>query len=200
MVSRSRPDQPERAFWRLLERIDRLETMVYGRSSSVTNGHTRFIGNESILVEGSGKVSGWWIVTGTLRVIGTLQMLGTMVIEGIMSLTGTMNVTGDIKVLPGGKIQVGDMVIDPASGGSVTFPGGAIVRAGSGGGIEMRDGSYGAVVNSSGASVGRIGNSISVTESGFRMDGVPTGNPGSEMEQGTLYMDGLGWIRKASGF
>ena len=33
MVSRPRPDKPEDSIWRLLERLDRLETMVYGRNS-----------------------------------------------------------------------------------------------------------------------------------------------------------------------
>lgn len=194
MVSRPRPDAPERQTFRVLTRMDRLENGSPLRSTSVTDGRTRFVGNESVLVEGSGKVSGWWIVTGTLRVIGTFQMLGNMIVEGVMTLTGEINVAA------GGKITVGGMVIDPANGGSVTFPGGAVVRGGSGGGVEVRHGSYAAVVTSTGASIGESGYGFSVTDSGgHRIDGVPVSNPGALYPPGVIYMNSLGQLRRASG-
>lgn len=138
MPSRPRPDRPEDAFFRLLERIDRLETMVYGRSSSVTNGRTRFVGNESLLVQGSQKVEGWLVVTGTERVTGLLEVLGRLVVAGALDLTGSLNVdggsitAGNVRI-ENGKIYAGGMVIDPDdNGGSVTFPGGAKVTANDG--------------------------------------------------------------------
>lgn len=163
MVSRPRPDQPERQIWRLLERVDRLETMVYGRNSSVTNGRTRFIGLESLVVIGSQLVEGLLDIVGQLRIRGT----GQLEVEGSIDLTGDMTVTG------GGQIIVGDMVIDPADGGSVTFPGGAVVRAGVGGGVELREGSNFVYAGAGGVLIGQSGNSIFVNN-GYRFNGLPT--------------------------
>lgn len=194
MVSRPRPDQPERAVLRVFSRLRAVETTPALTSASATRGQSRFAGNESILVEGSGKVSGWWIVTGTLRVIGTFQMLGNMIVEGIMTLTGEINVAA------GGKITVDGMVFDPANGGSVTFPGGAVVRGGSGGGVEVRHGDYAAVVTSSGASLGRPGYGFSVTDAaGFRADGMSQGSPGTQYPRGVIYKTTTGQLREASG-
>lgn len=172
MVSRSRPDQPEREIWRLLERIDRLETMVYGRSSSVTNGRTRFIGLESLIVIGS------QLVSGLLHVIGrvTISGLGVLEVLGLIELDGTMRVTGDIIVLPGGKIQVGSMTIDPTTnGGSVKFAGGPEVYA-DGAQLSLYSGT-GAFIELNG-SVAKINGPgarwIEVDSSGFRVVGMPT--------------------------
>lgn len=128
MVSRSRPDQPERALFRLLERIDRLETMVYGRSSSVTNGRTRFIGLESLIVIGSQLVSGLLTVVGRITVTG----LGILEVLGLIDLTGRMRVQAGGEIVIGnvsikdGKITVGaggsQIVIDGATG-TITVPG-----------------------------------------------------------------------------
>lgn len=191
--------------------------------SSITEGSLRVASNEGLIVEGSAKVTGYLVVTGTLRGTGTFEWLGTMNISGAQNvtgpttftgqvtvngpwklvgngqITGNVDLTGDLRVLPGGLIRVGDMIIDPADGGSVRFPGGAYVRAGAGGGIEMRDGSYAAVVTGSGASVGRSGNSISVTEGGFRMDGLPSGSPGNDTAAGVVYLDGSGYLRRSTG-
>lgn len=185
----------------VLRRLKDLETAAPLGNTSVSRGRTRFLGNESIHVDGSGKVSGWWIVTGVLRVVGTLQMLGNMLIEGVMTLTGTMNVTGNIEILPGGKLKVGGMVIDPANGGSVQFPGGSTVRGATGGGVTVESGPYAAVIANNGASLGRNGYGFSVTDSaGFRADGMPIGNPGTQYPAGVIYKNTNGQLREASGF
>ncbi|OIU88666.1 hypothetical protein BFN01_04275 [Microbacterium sp. AR7-10] len=182
--------------------MDRLETMVYGRSSSVTNGRTRFAGNESILVEGSGKVEGWWIVTGTQRVTGRLEGSGVFDWTGPMNLrgaqtvtgdvtytgkltvngpwklvgageiTGNVKLTGDFELLPGGRIKVDGMIIDPSGGGSVTFPGGAEVSADPGGGIRMIQGANRVYVGSGLVSLQYGTRSYSISASGHRMGGL----------------------------
>lgn len=84
--------------------------------TSVTNGYTEFNGNESIVVNGSQKVTGWLIVTGTLKVIGTFLL------EGITTITGLLNVNGPWKLAGNGDIagnvsQTGTYSV--ASGGSI---------------------------------------------------------------------------------
>ncbi|WP_417510558.1 hypothetical protein [Microbacterium sp.] len=180
MVARPRPDRPEDELWVLLERIDRTELTAMLRSASVHDGRTRFVGNESLIVEGSQKVSGWLIVTGTERITGTLEILGELVlsgsatISGTVSLTGTMNVTGDIKVLPGGKIQVGSIVIDPTiSGGAVTFANGAQVFTDAST-IQVYKGNSVVQVSDSYARLQYGGSVISIGNDGIRMSGMET--------------------------
>lgn len=212
MVSRPRPDQPERAIWRILRRIHDLETMVYGRSSSVTNGRTRFIGNESILVEGSGKVSGWWIVTGTLRVVGTLEMLGNMVVNGVTTFVGMMTVNGpwalngdgdiagNVTVLPGGKIQVGDIIIDPTiSGGAVAFANGAQVFT-DGTTIQVYKGNSVMQVSDSYARLQYGGEVISIGSDGVRISGMEARTASSTgLPVGAIGYDGSTIFRVISG-
>ncbi|MBO3663740.1 hypothetical protein [Microbacterium stercoris] len=135
MVSRPRPDRPEDAIWRILERLDRLETAANLRSASVHDGQTRFVGNESILVQGSGKVEGWWIVTGTQRVTGRLEGSGTLdwtgpwALSGDGDITGSVDITGilrllsDLNVEGGGEINVGGIKLTPLGGGRIQVGG-----------------------------------------------------------------------------
>lgn len=224
-----RPDIIWHELKTLAQQVKQLLTQSPLGYSSITRGSLRVASNEGLIVDGSAKVTGYLVVTGTLRGTGTFEWLGTMNISGAQNvtgpttfsgsvtvtgewtqngvwhlngdgdITGDVGVTGDVTILPGGKLQVGDMIIDPSDGGSVTFPGGAVVHAGSSGGIEMRDGSYAAVVTDSGASVGRLGRAITVSESGFRMDGLPSGSPGNGTAAGVLYEDGLGYLKVSDG-
>lgn len=98
MVSRVNMNKPEKSLQELWAEILDLQTMVYGRSSSVTNGQTRFAGNESLLVQGSQKVEGWLVVTGTERVTGTLEILGRLVASGAIEFTGPTSITGDTDI------------------------------------------------------------------------------------------------------
>lgn len=192
MVSRSRPDQPERKFWRLLERMDRLETMVYGRSSSVTNGRTRFIGLESLVVIGSQLVSGLLHVVGRITISG----LGILEVLGLIDLTGTMRVQAggeivignvsikDGKIIVGagasqviidgatGKITAGNMVIDPTvSGGAMVFANGAQVFT-DGTTIQIYKGNSVMQVSDSYARLQYGGSVISIGNDGIRMSGM----------------------------
>mgnify|MGYP003396867192 CR=1 FL=1 len=146
---RSQYDNP---FADLFRRIAALEQAAPGGNTAVSRGRTRFVGNESILVQGSGKVEGWWIVTGTQRVTGLLEGSGTLDwtgptnLRGAVQLIGNTNVTGTLGVtgattLAGavtlntsltvgtGHIQVGPIRIDKggAYGGRIVSSGAALV-------------------------------------------------------------------------
>lgn len=89
----------------LLRRIRILETTQPMGYSAVSEGRSRFAGNESVLVQGSGKVEGWWIVTGTQRVTGLLEGSGTLdwtgpwFLRGQGQITGAVDLTGALRVL-----------------------------------------------------------------------------------------------------
>ena len=172
-------------------------------------GDGSITGNVSIA--GNVTATGIWTQIGEWHLNGNGSITGDVDITGILTLLSELIVSSVGKITVGagasrividgatGKILVGNMTIDPANGGSVVFPGGAVVKAGPSGGISMTQGSYAAVITSTGASVGRSGRSISVTESGFRMDGVPTGSPGNGTQSGVFYRDGLGYIKVSDG-
>ncbi len=80
----------------LMHRVHLLETTQPMGYSSVSEGRSRFAGNESVLVQGSGKVEGWWIVTGTQRVTGRLEGSGTLDWTGPWFLRGPGSITGDL--------------------------------------------------------------------------------------------------------
>lgn len=132
----------------LRRRIHLLETTQPMGYSSVSQGRSRFVGNESILVQGSGKVEGWWIVTGTQRVTGLLEGTGTLdwegpwylrgngSIPGNVNIIGSLDVSGAARILStlqilgattlgstlnvvGGRIQAGNMFLDGSSGGTL---------------------------------------------------------------------------------
>ncbi len=84
----------ERLFKDLLRRVHLLEVTQPMGYSSVSEGRSRFAGNESVLVEGSGKVEGWWIVTGTQRVTGRLEGSGALDWTGPWFLRGPGEITG----------------------------------------------------------------------------------------------------------
>jgi hypothetical protein len=89
-----------------------------------------------------------------------------------------------------GKILAGNMAINPANGGLVEFPGGASVKAGTGGGVSVVAGSYLAVITSAGASVGKSGLNLSVTDGvGFQFVGLPTiTTTASGLPAGSMYV------------
>lgn len=199
-----RPDIIWQRLKELERLVRRLLTQSPLGFSSITRGSLRVASNEGLIVEGSAKVSGWLIVTGTERVVGRLEGSGTFDWTGPMYLRGAQNITGDvtftghltvtgpwtlvgageitgdvdltgdIRVLSGGRILVGDMIIDPSGGGSVTFPGGAEVSADPGGGIRMIQGTNRVYVGSGLVSLQYGTRSWSVSGSGHRMGGAET--------------------------
>lgn len=176
-------------------------------------GQWRFFGNGAIT--GDVVAEGKWTQNGPWEFNGDGDLAGDVMLTGNFDMTGVFK-SGNVRIQGGkiyvglggsqiiidgatGKITAGSMAIDPADGGIITFPGGAVVRAGSSGGVAVEHGSYAAVVTSAGASVGRSGRSISVTEAGFRMDGIPNGSPGNGTPAGVVYLDGTGYLRRSSG-
>lgn len=126
-------------------------------------------------LSGNGSITGDVTSTGTLTQNGPWNMNGAGNIAGNVIQTGNTDMTGNFTVGANGKITVGSMVIDPTNGGSVTFPGGAVVRASAGGGVAVVQGSYSAVITSAGASVGKAGLNLSVTDAvGFQFVGLTT--------------------------
>lgn len=117
----------------LLRRVRNLETRSPMRSASVTDGNTNFIGNESLTVTGSQKVSGWLIITGTLKGVGELLW------EGIVNLVGSMSVKSTGKIVVEGSnamtLGVGAFGLPGvgfATGGGVSgYTGGAFLHGGS---------------------------------------------------------------------
>jgi hypothetical protein len=81
-------------FDRFLREGREVQHMAPLGSSSVTNGRTRFAGNESLIVEGSQVVSGWLIVTGTLKLVGSLLMEGAANFTGSLTAAGASLFTG----------------------------------------------------------------------------------------------------------
>lgn len=83
----------------LMLRVHLLEVNQILGSSSVSQGRTRFVGNESILVQGSGKVEGWWVVTGTQRTTGRHEGSGTFDWTGPVFLRGDVEIPGDVDIV-----------------------------------------------------------------------------------------------------
>lgn len=109
--------------------------------------------------------------------------------------------TGSVQIVidgATGKILAGNMTIDPADGGSVAFPGGATVKAGTGGGVSVAAGNYQAVISSAGASVGKSGLNLSVTDAvGFQFVGLQTiSAAASGLPAGSMYVTSLNQPRR----
>ena len=138
---------------RLKADVDRLKRARPLENSSVTNGRLRFIGGTlrvdsggrveivgslqidgATVVNGTFKIEGPWSlngngeIAGNVAVTGKLTQNGPWEFIGAGKITGNVDVTGTIRVLAGGKIQVGNIVIDPSiSGGAIVFANGAQV-------------------------------------------------------------------------
>lgn len=191
---------------RIIRRIERIESGALLENSSVTGGRMRFIGavlrlDSGALLDlvGQWRFRGNGAITGDVVAEGKWTQNGAWEFNGPGDIAGNVDLRGTIRVLAGGKIQVGDVVIDPADGGKVTFPGGAYIRGGSTGGVEVVAGAYSAVVTSAGGAIGRSGRSVTVSEAGFRLDGVPSGSPGNGTAAGVYYRDGTGYMRVSTG-
>jgi hypothetical protein len=152
---------------RLIRRIDRLESGANLENSSITNGRMRFIGG-LLRIDSGGRVE----IVGTLEIDGTTTVTGTFTVEGPWSLDGNGSITGNVTVT--GKITVGSMVIDPASGGSISFPGGARLDADPGGGIRLIQGTTRVYVGTNSVLMQMGGRSIQISASGVTFSGLPT--------------------------
>lgn len=160
---------------KLVRRVERVESGAMLENSSITNGRMRFIGGllridsgGQIQVIGEWRLTGTGAITGDVVAEGKWTQNGAWEFNGPGDIAGDVDITGDLRILPGGMIEVGDMIIDPANGGSMTFPGGAAIRAGAGGGIT--------VVHGNGSVSVITGNSSLISNGkGFEVDGFYAG-------------------------
>lgn len=230
----------ERLFQDLMRRVHVLEVTQPMGYSSVSEGRSRFAGNESVLVQGSGKVEGWWIVTGTQRVTGLLEGSGTLDWTGPCNLKGKVTVTGntdfigrltttgdvelggntvikkdldvqaktrlrgkttvedDLEVLPGGKIKIGDMTIDPSGGsGRVRFANGGQVWAESNA-IKMMIGTHAVSVSNGSVLIASSGFAVEVGSAGVKIVGTLPQTNAAGVPKGTLIRGAGGTLYEAS--
>jgi hypothetical protein len=192
--------------------IRSLQTQSPLENSAVKNGRLRFIGGlllvdgggtlqvvGTLLVDGTSTVTGTfnvegpWNLSGDGTITGTVTVSGPVTISGDVDLTGTMTVTGDITVEGTGRINVGDIVIDPSGGGKITFPSGAAIEAGAG--VQLRAGTSTAVVASSGITLNAAGRTVSLLSTGFFVSGistVPLASAPAGAFVGAIYSDNTG--------
>lgn len=191
--------------WReVLRRLRKLETTQNMGFSSVSRGCSRFVGEKSIWIQGSGLVDGRWVVNGRLEGSGTLDWLGPWYlrgqgeITGDLKLTGDVQVTGDFEVLGNGKIRVGNMVIDPSvGGGSIVFANGAQVFS-DGNSIQVYKGNSVMQVKDGSATMQTGGVAVQTTSAGLNIFGVLPQVSGTGSEPGTLIRGAGGVIYEAT--
>jgi cytoskeletal protein CcmA (bactofilin family) len=166
----------------LMDRVSSLERGTPLYSASVTEGELRFIGGKLRIesggrmeIEGTLEVNGTTTVTGTFNVAGPWELEGNGEITGDVDLSGDMDVTGDIEVLSGGRIKIGNIILNPTDeGGSLDFGGGKKVHAGSGF-LGLYNGSSFIAFNSSGVGMGGAsGPVLNIGPSGLQISNLPT--------------------------
>lgn len=175
-------------------------------------GEWRFFGTGAIT--GDVAAEGRWTQNGEWEFNGPGDIAGDVDLTGNFELTGKLT-AGNVRIQDGkiyvgvgasqividgatGKILAGGMSIDPANGGEVTFPGGATVRGGSGGGVELVQGAYKATVTSAGASIGKTGLAVAITDAvGIQFVGLPA-TSGKGVPAGTLWADVSGRAYRAT--
>lgn len=184
---------------RLKADVDRLKRARPLENSSVTNGRLRFIGgllrvdaggrveivgtlqiDGATIVNGTFKVEGPWSlngngeIAGNVNVTGKLTQNGPWEFIGAGKITGNVDVTGTIRVLAGGKIQVGNIIIDPTiSGGAIAFANGAQVFT-DGTTIQVYKGNGVAQISDSEAKLQLGGTSLRLTSGHIYASGMAT--------------------------
>jgi cytoskeletal protein CcmA (bactofilin family) len=83
---------------KLKRRIRRLETRSQLGNTSVTGGQTEFNGEESVAINGSGRVTGTLNVDGVEIVEGRLLVNGTLIVSGSADFTGPLSVQGELNI------------------------------------------------------------------------------------------------------
>lgn len=166
---------------KLVRRIERLESGALLENSSITGGRMRFIGGllrvdsgGRVEIVGTLQIDGTTTVTGTFTVTGNFKVTGPWRLEGPGDITGNVDVTGTIRVLAGGKIQVGNIIIDPTiSGGAITFANGAQVFT-DGSTIQVYKGNGVVQISDTEAKMQVGGTAIIARSGAVQMLGVPT--------------------------
>lgn len=188
------------------------------QNSAVGRAGIRFYDAGKALFQGGGGIeiqdSGYIIIDGDMTGAGDFDWTGSFNQEGASTFTGpttftgtinatgntawsgTMSILGDVIVLPGGKIQVGNITIDPtANGGSIKVGAHSIYVNGAVFTLLHSSGSQ-VVMNSGGVALISGGKSISLDATGISMTGLPTVSRGSAQNAviGTLWMNTSGQV------
>lgn len=177
------------------------------QNSSIGNAGLRFYDAGSATFEGGGGIiitdSGYIQMDGDLTGAGDFiwtgewQFTGEGTVTGDVAWSGDFTLTGEMIVAGSGRILVGDMIIDPSSGGSVAFPGGAFLQADPGGGIRLSQGTNRVYVGTGLVSMQMGSRSVAIAASGIQMNGldtIPSGLAGGAAP-GTLWSDGSEVLR-----
>lgn len=187
------------------KRINRLERGDQLGRSSVSHGTTRFIGEESLSVEGSQKI------TGRLFGSGVIEWEGDATFDGDVKITETLDVTAattlgaELKVKPGGKITVEGPSAATLQNGELSFAtGGKVVAYPNGAAVAA--GSAQVVASTAGALLFFGTNNIGVTSSGTGIDGGLTVNGAVDFNSipvkagavANLHIDSTGKLWKTS--
>lgn len=179
--------------------VKRLQNARPLENASVRNGRVRFIGgvlrlDTGALLDliGQWRFRGNGAITGDVVAEGKWTQNGPWEFNGPGDIYGNVDLRGTIRVLAGGKIQVGNMVIDPNDGGRVTFPNGAVVQADENGGIQMRQGANKVFVGPGMVSMQHGARTFSITASAHLISGLDTipSNFASGAPAGCVWSDG----------
>lgn len=148
-------------------------------------------GNESH--EGTITNTGPFINNGKATLNGDVEVKKTLDVTATSRLRGKVTLEAILEVLTTGLVKIGTaMTLNPtADGGSIVFGSGGSVR-GTNGGVTVKAGGYDVVVASSGASMGKSGLALAVTDAvGFQMVGLPTITK-TGVTAGTVWADTTG--------
>lgn len=167
-------------------RLSTVETQSPLGHSSVSKGRTRFIGERSLVVEGSAEVIGVLYGDGSIQWTGpatfdgdvditkTLDVSADTTLGGDLTISGLAQLLSDLVVQAGGKITVGNMTIDPTiSGGAITFANGGQVFT-DGSTIQVYLGNGVVQVSNAEAKLQLGGVMVRLTAGGIQMGGLPT--------------------------
>jgi len=128
---------------RTFARLSKIERNPQLGHSSVSEGQTQFIGEESWSLLGSG------LVQGLLRILGELGVEGTLTITGQVNGSGDITWTGTFTLTDGGTITVG-------SNGKIIIAGAVPITL-EDGRIKFADGSY---VYSDGSALAMVASAV----------------------------------------
>lgn len=178
-----------------LKRMIRREAVATLQNSSIGRAGLRFYDAGKALFQGGGGIeiqdSGYIIIdgdltgagdfdwtgkltqTGASRFTGPTTFTGTINATGNTAWSGIMTILGDVIVLPGGKIQVGNITIDPtANGGSIKVGAHSIYVNGAAFTLLHSNGSQ-VVLNSTSATLIGGGRTLSLQDGGVSFSGLP---------------------------
>lgn len=161
----------------LMQKVRR-EAVAALQNSSIGRAGLRFYAGGRALFQGGGGIQidddGYIILNGNMTGEGEFDWSGNAIFRHTVNIVGPTALGATLTVTAAGKIIVGDMVIDPTSGGSVTFPNGAVVSADGLGGVQMRQGANSVFVSPGLVSMQYGARSYAISASGHQMGGLET--------------------------